>query len=81
MNSVSRLAGYGYRRQLNESPSAFVRRVADEVGLTEAQIGGLVAELDTLLYNPGVAWGTRELRALRSQLRRLQFRLAFGSSR
>jgi hypothetical protein len=77
----SRLAGYGYRRRLDESPSAFVRRVADEVGLTDAQIGGLVAELDTLLYNPGVAWGTRELRALRSQLRRLQFRLAFGSSR
>ncbi|MFV2089491.1 MAG: transglutaminase family protein [Pseudomonadales bacterium] len=76
-----KLAGYGYERRPQESPSGFVRRIAAEVGLTEAQVGGLVAELDTLLYNPGVAWGTRELQALRSQLRRLQFRLAFGASR
>jgi hypothetical protein len=76
-----KLAGYGYRRQPEESPSGFVRRIATEVGLTEAQVGGLIAELDTLLYNPSVAWGTRELQALRSQLRRLQFRLAFGTSR
>jgi transglutaminase-like putative cysteine protease len=76
-----RLAAYGYRRRPDESPSAFVRRLADEVGLAEAQIGGLVAELDTLLYNPAVAWGASELKALRSQMRRLQFRLAFGSSR
>ncbi|MEJ2090490.1 MAG: hypothetical protein P8Y69_18965 [Gammaproteobacteria bacterium] len=76
-----RLASFGYRRRPDESPSAFVRRVADEVGLAEAQIGGLVAELDTLLYNPGVAWGARELTALRGQWRRLQFRRAFGSSR
>lgn len=75
------LAAYGHVRRPEESPSAFVRRVADEVGLKEAQIGPLVAELDTLLYNPGVASGGRELRALRSQLRRLQFRLAFGATR
>ena len=76
-----KLAGYGYHRRLDESPAVFVRRVADEVGLSEAQVGELIAELDTLLYNPGVAWGARELQALRSQLRRLQFRLAFGTSR
>ncbi len=76
-----KLAGFGYPRRPEESPSAFVRRVAHQVGLAEAQIGGLVAELDTLLYNPAVAWGQRELRALRSQLRRLQFRLAFGTTR
>ena len=76
-----KLAAYGYVRRADESPAAFLRRVASEVGLAEAQIGGLVAELDTLLYNPGVAWGARELHALRSQLRRLQFRLAFGSGR
>ncbi len=75
------LAAYGYVRRPEESPAAFVRRVADEVGLKEAQVGPLIAELDTLLYNPGVAWGGRELRALRSQLRRLQFRLAFGTTR
>lgn len=76
-----RLGSYGYQRRPEESPAAFVRRVAAEVGLAEAQIGSLVAELDTLLYNPGVAYGGRELKALRSQLRRLQFRLAFGSNR
>ncbi|MGE0622516.1 MAG: transglutaminaseTgpA domain-containing protein [Pseudomonadales bacterium] len=76
-----KLAGFGYPRRPEESPSAFVRRVARQVGLTEAQIGGLVAELDTLLYNPAVAWGQREIRALRGQLRRLQFRLAFGATR
>ena len=57
-----------------------MRRIAAEVGLTDAQVGGLIAELDTLLYNPGVAWGSRELQALKNQLRRLQFRLAFGSN-
>lgn len=77
----NKLAGFGYPRRPEESPSAFVRRIARQVGLTEAQVGGLVAELDTLLYNPAVAWGQRELRALRSQLRRLQFRLAFGTTR
>ena len=76
-----KLAAFGYPRSPEESPSAYVRRVADEVGLADAQIGGLVAELDTLLYNPGVAWGSRELKSLRSQLRRLQFRLAFGAGR
>ncbi len=75
------LAGYGYSKRPEESPAAFVRRVAEEVGLTDAQVGPIVAELNTLLYNPGVASGGRELRALRSQLRRLQFRLAFGAAR
>jgi len=75
------LAGYGYAKEPEESPAAFVRRVAGQVGLTEAQVGPIIAELDTLLYNPGVASGGRELRALRSQLRRLQFRLAFGAAR
>ncbi|MEM8768533.1 MAG: DUF3488 and transglutaminase-like domain-containing protein [Pseudomonadota bacterium] len=75
-----RLASYGYERRPEESPSAFVRRVAAEVGLSD-QVAPLVAELDTLLYNPGVAWGARELKALKGQLRRLQFRLAFGATR
>jgi transglutaminase-like putative cysteine protease len=80
-NFSNKLAAFGYPRRPEESPSAYVLRVADQVGLTQAQVGGLVAELDTLLYNPGVAWGKRELRALKSQLRRLQFRLAFGAAR
>ena len=80
-NFSNALAGYGYRKRPEESPAAFVRRVADEVGLTEAQVGPVIAELNTLLYNPGVASGGREIKALRSQLRRLQFRLAFGAAR
>jgi len=76
-----RLAGHGYPRAPEESPAGYVYRVAHQVGLNDAQIGGLVAELNTLLYNPGVAWGNAELKALKRQLRRLQFRLAFGSSR
>jgi hypothetical protein len=78
---AERLAANGYDRRLEESPAGFVRRVAAQVGLSQAQIGGVVAELETLLYNPGVAWGRNELKALRRQLRRLQFRLAFGSVR
>jgi transglutaminase-like putative cysteine protease len=80
-NFADKLAGYGYQRRLQESPAAFVRRIASEVGLSEAQVGGVIAELDTLLYNPAIAWGNTELRALRNQLRRLQFRLAFGAAR
>ena len=76
-----KLGRYGYQRLPEESPSAFVRRLAAEVGLKEAQVGSLIAELDTLLYNPGVAWGNAELKTLRGQLRRLQFRLAFGARR
>jgi hypothetical protein len=51
------------------------------VGLSDAQVGGVIAELDTLLYNPSVAWGNAELKQLKRQLRRLQFRLAFGATR
>jgi transglutaminase-like putative cysteine protease len=77
----ARLAAQGYPRRPEESPAGFVSRIADQVGLTEAQVGGVVAELDTLLYNPSVAWGNAELRALKRQLRRLQFRLAFSATR
>ena len=77
----TRLAAYGYHRLPEESPARFVQRVADSVGLSEAQVGELIAELTTLLYNPAVAWGAAELRQLRRQLRRLQFRLAFGAAR
>ncbi len=78
---AQRLAAHGFARRPDESPGGFLRRVAAEVGLTEAQVGGLIAELDTLLYNPAIAWGNAELKALKRQLRRLQFRLAFGAAR
>lgn len=78
---AERLASQGFPRRPEESPSGYVRRVASQVGLGEAQVGGLVAELDTLLYNPAVAWGKAELKQLKRQLRRLQFRLVFGAAR
>ena len=45
---AQRLAAQGFPRRPEESPAGFVSRLAHEVGLSEAQIGGLVAELDTL---------------------------------
>ena len=78
---ADRLAGFGHPRRLSESPQAFILRVASEAGLADAQISDLVARLEGLLYNPAVAGGPTELNALRRQLRRLQFRLAFGTSR
>jgi transglutaminase-like putative cysteine protease len=78
---AARLAAQGYPRRPEESPSGFVTRIASQVGLSDAQVGGVIAELDTLLYNPSVAWGNAELKQLKRQLRRLQFRLAFGATR
>ncbi len=75
-----RLAGFGYPRQPSEPPGKFIRRVAGEAGLEELQIDNFVAELNSLLYNPETARSGPELRQLRGQLRRLQFRLAFSSS-
>lgn len=75
-----RLAGFGYPRQPCEPPGVFLRRIAEEAGLEEEQVNNVVAELNTLLYNPSTALGGSEIRQLRGQLRRLQFRLAFSSS-
>jgi transglutaminase-like putative cysteine protease len=76
-----RVAVTGWERAPAESPPAFIRRMAAEGAIREAQADPLVADLERLLYNPAAAWGGREVRRLRSQLRRLQFRLAFGSVR
>ncbi len=75
-----RLAGFGYPRRPSEPPGKFIRRIAAEAGLEELQIDNFVAELNSLLYNPETARSGPELRQLRGQLRRLQFRLAFSSS-
>jgi len=78
---AGKLAGYGYERRPCESPAAFVRRVGEEAGVKGEQIRRIVAELDALLYNPEVAWGTAEVNQLRRQLRNLQFRVVFGAVR
>ena len=78
---AAKLAGYGIRREPQESPGVFIRRVAAEAGLKEDQVGRIVAEIDGLLYNPTVPSESVELSQLRRRLRWLQFRLAFGSAR
>jgi len=75
-----RLAGFGYPRVASEPPGAFIRRVAEEAGLEATQVDNVVAELNTLLYNPAGTRSGTEIRQLRGQLRRLQFRLAFSLS-
>ncbi len=75
------VADYGYKRRPDESPSAFLSRVAVEANINPAQVQLIVAQLEAVLYNPSIVWGQREVRYLRAQLRRLQFRLAFGSAR
>lgn len=76
-----RVAGAGWRRAPDESPPAFIRRLAQAGAIHDHQARPLVAELDRLLYNPAAQWGNREVRALRAQLRRAQFRVLLGSVR
>ncbi|MCZ6708752.1 MAG: DUF3488 and transglutaminase-like domain-containing protein [Gammaproteobacteria bacterium] len=73
--------GHGFPRAPRESPAAFVRRVAGETGVREPQVQRIVAQLNALLYNPAVPWGSTEFNQLRRALRGLQFRLAFTTAR
>ncbi|MEQ8486894.1 MAG: transglutaminaseTgpA domain-containing protein [Pseudomonadales bacterium] len=75
------VAGAGWQRSPAEPPATFLRRLGTEAGLAPAQVEGLVADLDRLLYNPDARHSPRALRQLRSQLRRLQFRLMIDSVR
>ena len=58
-----------------------MERVSAGAGVDASQTRLIVAQLEASLYNPNVNWGQRETRALQAQLRRLQFKLAFGSTR
>ncbi|MEQ8860198.1 MAG: DUF3488 and transglutaminase-like domain-containing protein [Pseudomonadales bacterium] len=77
----ARVAGSGWRRAPGEPPATFIRRIAASGALRDDQAASLVADLDRLLYNPAADWGSRDVRQLRNQLRKLQFRLAFGATR
>ncbi|MFU8814810.1 MAG: hypothetical protein ACNA7W_05660, partial [Pseudomonadales bacterium] len=59
----------------------FTERIAAAQELPPGQAESLIADLQTLLYNPDASWGSRELRQLRARLRKLQFRLVVGSVR
>lgn len=76
-----RVAGAGWPRAPQEAPAAFLCRLAGAGALPAEQAERLVAELDCLLYNPGARCSGRELRLLRAQLRRAQFRMMLGSVR
>jgi protein-glutamine gamma-glutamyltransferase len=75
------VAGAGWQRAPAEPPATFLRRVAAGGGIGSAQADRVIADLDRLLYNSAVRITPRELRQLRSQLRRLQFRLMLGAVR
>ncbi|MDA1076051.1 MAG: DUF3488 and transglutaminase-like domain-containing protein [Proteobacteria bacterium] len=81
LSFASRVSAYGYVRRVEETPSAFMERVSAGAGVDASQTRLIVAQLEASLYNPNVNWGQRETRALQAQLRRLQFKLAFGSTR
>jgi protein-glutamine gamma-glutamyltransferase len=75
------VAGAGWRREPNEAPAVFLRRMAASGAVAPEQAQRLVDDLDRLLYNPAARYGARDLRSLRARLRRLQFRLMLGSVR
>jgi transglutaminase-like putative cysteine protease len=74
----ARTGRLGWVRPGNEPPGTFLERVADAAGQAPAQRAATVARLNRLLYNPAAAAGRQELRELRADLRRIQFRLAFA---
>jgi protein-glutamine gamma-glutamyltransferase len=75
------VARAGWVRAPAEAPAVFIERIAASGGLPPAQAERLIADLQTLLYNPDASWGSRELRQVRNQLGKLQFRLLVGSVR
>lgn len=78
---ANRLAAYGVQREPAEPPGTFLGRVAELAGLSDAQRRAVIAELNTLLYNPSAPRSSARIAQLRSELRRLRFKLALGAAR
>jgi transglutaminase-like putative cysteine protease len=76
----ARAGRLGWARPGDEPPGSYLARVAQAAGQSPAQRAAAVARLNRLLYNPAAAAGRQELRELRADLRRIQFRLAFASA-
>ena len=72
-------ARQGVIRTAHESPSAFVRRMANERGLASLQTDALIELLESVLYNP-VDQSTARIRLLRRGLRRFAVISAFRST-
>ncbi|MBX3706861.1 MAG: DUF3488 domain-containing protein [Pseudomonadales bacterium] len=76
----ARMARLGWARRPDEPPGSYLDRVAAAAGQSADARARTIARLNGLLYNPAAPGGRAELRQLRGELRRLQFRLAFGPS-
>jgi hypothetical protein len=70
----------GIVRPSHESPSAFVRRMAIERGLANAQTDALVELLESVLYNPAADQSANSVRLLKRGLRRFAMASAFRST-
>ena len=68
------MARQGLMRAPDETPSAYVRRLAQ---LAQLDPGPIVERLQTHLYDPDVDLHGEERRLLRQDLRKLRFKLAF----
>ena len=76
LHRFARFAGrYGFVRQFNESPHAYVRRVSDGIGNDPATSEGIARAVETALYGSD-SMSRESIRTLRQALRRLQFTLA-----
>ena len=74
------LARSGLARLPEETPAAFLTRLARERGFADGQVATLIEQLDALLYNPERAADTAELRRLRRGLRRVRLQLALNAT-
>ncbi|MGI9325151.1 MAG: transglutaminaseTgpA domain-containing protein [Pseudomonadales bacterium] len=72
-------AAAGIARTPNESPAAYVPRLAHSLGLEAESLSPLVASLTDRLYNPNSGYGGRSDSQLVRQLRRLRLRIAFSA--
>jgi transglutaminase-like putative cysteine protease len=71
-----RMARQGIARNQDESPRAFVERLSER---SNGAIGDLGERLEAHLYDPDHAPAARDVRRLKTELRKLRFRLAFGT--
>ncbi|MCR9279144.1 MAG: DUF3488 and transglutaminase-like domain-containing protein [Pseudomonadaceae bacterium] len=72
---------FGMPRAVSETPSDYLKRVAEACGLGSEEGAGLARRMSSALYDPGSDEAENpsdSLRALRRDLLRLRWRLAFG---
>jgi len=70
------MARHGHARGVDETPAAYVRRLA---GLAQLDAEPVVTRLQASLYDPEADAGGADHRALRQDFRKLRFKLAFGT--